>query len=367
MKSSKIIAVAIALLAFLWVGSSFLFSDPTSAPPPQTEHPKQKEEKPLPEVRVRTIKASDYTDDVIVTGRSRASKKVEIRAETAGLIQELLKEEGTRVAEGDVLAKIEVRDRESRVNEAKQRVNQRQIEYNAAQNLAKEGFNSKVRVAQALADLESAKASLKDAQSDSTKTKISAPFEGTIAIQNIEAGDYVSLSDSVFTLVDLDPVEFVGYVSERRIQDITLDKETEVELLDNKIITGKVSYIAPAADPQTRTFRIIISAANEDLAIKEGLTAKIRIPASQRTAYKISPSILSLDDKGRIGVKIVDDTDTTSFIPVKILADKPDAMWIEALEDKQLPTETRFITVGQEFVGVGQKVKPVKAQGEGLL
>ena len=261
-----------------------------------------------------------------------------------------------------------MRDRESRVAEAQGRVNQRQIEYTAARKLAKEGFNSKVRVAQALADLKSAKAALSDAQSEFSKVAMTAPFDGIIAVQSIEAGDYVSTSDPVFTIVNLDPIEFVGFVSENRVQSLEVNKPATIEFLNGKKLDGKVSYVAPAADPQTRTFRVVMSADNTDLKIKEGLTAKIYIPAAQKTAYKISPSILSLDDAGRIGVKIVDDQDTTQFIPVKILADKSDAMWIEPTStNTNLPTKTRFITVGQDFVGINQKVKPVKAEGDGLL
>lgn len=361
MRSSKFIAVLIAVIALLWIGSGLMSSDESEAKTP-TEASQASEEKALMKVRVRSIEAVTYADEVEVTGRTQASRRVQLRAETTGQIQELLKEEGESVVKGDALAELEIRDRQARVTETKQRVNQRQIEYNAAKKLANKGFNSKVRLAQALADLENAKAEMKQAQIDLGKLKIIAPFDGTIFRQDIEAGDYLSVGDPLFTVVDLDPVELVGFVSERNVQSLELNGTARAEFLDGSILEGKLSYIAPAADQDTRTFRVIMSAENSDFQIKEGLTAKIKIPVEDKLAHRISPSILALNDAGQIGVKVVNDQNIVEFVPIKILSDKPDSMWILGV-----PGTARFITVGQNFVSIGQHVEPVEAEGDGLL
>lgn len=82
----------------------------------------------------------------------------------------------------------------------------------------------------------------------------------------------------------------------------------------------------------------------------------------EKRAYKISPSILSLADNGQIGVKIVDENDRVQFKPVALLKDTPEHLWITGL-----PPSVRIITVGQEFVLSGQKVKPVLSEDDGLL
>ena len=314
------------------------------------------------DVRVRDSVAEAYSDDVVVTGRTQGAQNVQMKAETSGQVQTLSRKEGDPVELGEVLAELEPRDRDARVREAQERVNQRQIEYNAAKKLEDKGFNSKVKLAQTLADLENARAALKEAQVDQDKTKITAPFDGILAEQAIEIGDYLAVGEPLFTIVALDPIEFVGFVSERRIGDIAPGKEATAEFLDGTILQGRVSYIASAADPETRTFRVLISAPNEDVKIREGLTTKIRIPVSDKKAHKISPSILALNDAGQIGVKIVDKANTVKFVPVTILSDERKTMWITGLPDK-----VRIITVGQDFVTDGQSVNPVKAEGDGLL
>jgi multidrug efflux system membrane fusion protein len=308
------------------------------------------------------MEAMPYTDKVLVTGRTQASRTVRLKAEIGGLVERLEKQEGDAAAQGDILAVLEVRDRAARVAEARERADQRRIEYDAARKLEDKGFNSKVRRAQALADLESARAALKQAEIELEKTKIKAPFDGIVSDQAVEAGGYLAEGDPLFTIVDLDPVELTGFVSERQIQDIAPDSFVQAEFLDGGTLEGRMTYIAPAADEQTRTFRIVVSAPNPDLRVKDGLTAKLRIPSKKKQAYRISPSILSLDDQGRIGVKIVDPEDIVRFQPVTILSSTPEAMWIGGL-----PDTVRIITVGQDFVIPGQAVEPVESEGGGLL
>jgi multidrug efflux system membrane fusion protein len=68
----------------------------------------------------------------------------------------------------------------------------------------------------------------------------------------------------------------------------------------------------------------------------------------------ISPSVLALADDGTIGVKVVDDDDVVRFLPITIVADRPDGIWVAGIPDK-----ARLITVGQDFVVDGETVKPV--------
>ena len=360
MKSSKYIAAGISVVALIWILSGIFFSrsggndkESVVGTAPTTK---------VAEVRVRDIAVWSYANDIVVTGRTNASRTVEIKAKTKGQIQVILKEKGARVEEKEVIAKIELSDREAKVIEAKQRFTQRQIEYDAAKSLEDKGFNSKVTLTRSLADLKTARAELTKAVIAQENTKIKVPFKGLIYDQVIEVGDYVSVGDTMFTIVDMDPIELVVFVSERNISSIRLGHEASAVFYNGDTIMGKVSYIAPVADQSTRTFRVEISTPNPDYSIKDGLTAKVRISVEEKKAHKISPSVLSLNDVGQIGVKIVDAQNKVQFFPVTILSDTPDHMWILGL-----PDNVRLITVGQDFVSHGQTVRPVAADGDGLL
>jgi multidrug efflux system membrane fusion protein len=360
MKSSKYIAVGISVVALIWILSGIFFSgageNDKGSMVGKTSTLK------IAEVRVRDIVSQPYANDIVVTGRTNASRTVEIKAKTKGQIQILLKEKGVRVEEHEVIARIELSDREVKVIEAKQRFAQRQIEYDAAKSLEDEGFNSKVTLTRSLADLETARAELTKVVIALENTIIKAPFTGLIYDQVIEVGDYVSTGDTTYTIVDMDPIELVVFISERNISNIRLGQEASAGLYNGDTVKGNVSYIAPVADPSTRTFRVEISTPNPDYSIKDGLTAKVRIFTERKKAHKISPSVLSLNDAGQIGVKIVDTQNKVKFVPVTILSDTSDFMWILGL-----PESIRLITVGQDFVSHGQTVQPVVADGDGLL
>jgi multidrug efflux system membrane fusion protein len=360
MKSSKYIAAGISLGALIWIFSGIFFSG--SGRDTKESVMGTALTTKVAEVRVRDITAQSYANDIVVTGRTNASRTVEIKAKIKGQIQTILKEKGDRVEEDEVIARIELSDREAKVIEAKQRFVQRQIEYDAAKSLEGKGFNSKVTLTRSLADLETARAVLTKAVIEQENTKIEAPFKGLICDQEIAVGAFLSVGDPIFTIVDMDPIELVVFVSERNISSIRLGHDATAEFYNGDIVTGTVSYIAPVAYKATRTFRVEISTPNPGYSIKDGLTAKVRISVEGKKAHKISPSVLSLNDVGQIGVKIVDAQNRVQFVPVTILSDTSDNMWILGL-----PDNIKLITVGQDFVSHGQTVRPVAADGDGLL
>ena len=361
MNKSYLLATSIAVIATGWVMSGLIGSSDAQEQPIEAHHEKEKK---IPEVRVKNSVAQTLENDIVVTGMSQASKTVQLSAEVEGQIAEIFKEEGDIIKAGEIIAKIEKNDKAARLLEAEKLVEQRDIEYKAARALENKGYNSKIKLASARTNLESAKAAKKQAEIDLENTSIVSPIDGIISTQDVEVGDYVNTqgSDPLFSVVDLTPIEFVGYVSERSILEVQKGSEATITFMNGMQHHGTVSYIAPAADPQTRTFRVLITAENPNSIIVDGLTAKIRIPTQQKKAHQISPSILALSDKGELGVKIVKKDNSVEFITVDVLKDTPDYMWVGGL-----PEKVQIITVGQEFILDGQVVKPVISETKGAL
>lgn len=363
MKKSVLIAVIIAAVAFLWIFSGVIGnkSSETSQEVPSQENLTHNKDT-IPEVRVRDLVAEEMADQIVVTGRTRASRQIYLRAETDGQVKSLLVEKGSVVKKGQILAKLEIEDRSARVLEAEQLLSQRQIQFNAAKELTEKGFNSRVRLAEARAQLEAARAQLKQARVELSNINIKAPFGGVVNNQMVEVGDYVSKGDNMFDLVDLDPVEITGFLTEKQLEYVSEGAQASAVLLKGELVSGEITYIAAVASAETRTFEMEMTLPNQEHKIKEGLTAKINIPIREENAYKISPSILSLSDDGTVGVKIVNQANQVEFRPVRLLKDTPEYLWIGGL-----PPKVRIITVGQDFVISGQIVKPVPAEGKSLL
>lgn len=354
MKKSYLIALVTAILALLWILSGAIFPSAKQADKGNSETIKEHEKSTSKEtIRVKTaiVTAESITQEVTVTGRSQASRNVDLSAEISGRIQTLSYEEGDSVNADTLLLTIDKQDKHQRVSEAKELVEQRRIQYDAAKKLQAKGFNSDVRLAEAMAQLESAKASLKQAQVALGNTEIKAPFSGILSNQYVEIGQFVNIGDPLFSLVQLDPIEFIGFVTEKQVLKVHPDAPAKIELINGEIFNGRISFVASAANPETRTFRIIATVENPDNRIADGLTAKIRVPIDERQGFKIPSSSLTLDSDGIIGVKTVDADNIVHFLPIDIIIDTKDYMWASAKTD-----QINLITVGQDFVIDGQEV-----------
>lgn len=368
MKKSFLIAIIISVCAILWILSGVLGGNSQET---GTITQSQNGEKPsepdaivtkIPEVRVRNLTAEMMDDDVEVTGRTQASRQVIIRGETEGQISILKVGKGDVVQKGQILARLQVRDKGAKLEEAQQFLKQRQIQYNASKELAEKGFNSRVRLAEKEAELKTARALVKQAQEELSLLVIKAPFGGIINKQMIELGDYISRGTEMFEIVDLTPIAINGFLTEKQIDGLKEGDKASAVLLNGRVVDGEISFIASAADMQTRTFEFEMTAPNDDVSIKEGLTAKIMVPFKEDKAFKISPSVLSLSDNGSVGVKVVNENNLVEFKLVRLLKDTPEYLWISGL-----PDSIQLITVGQEFVSPGQEVKPVLSEGQDLL
>jgi multidrug efflux system membrane fusion protein len=357
MKKSYIIAAAILILASLWIGSGFL-GDQTHEQA-ATETPETVADQPSELMKVRVINsvAQNYKKNIRLNGRSQPSKNITLSAEAEGQIIEILADEGETVIQGTEIIKIDVREREERVREAAELVKQRQIEYNAAQKLIKQGYSSDVRLAQTRSALESARASLTRAELALQKTVITAPFDGVLGERHVDIGDFVSIGTALSNMVDLNPLEVTIFVNEKDVVQIQEGDAASVRFSNGAIIDGVITFIAPAADEQSRTFKVDVELPNDDNNLRAGLTAEVTIETIDKLAHKISPAILTLNDAGDVGVKTVTNDNIVQFTPITIIADEPTHMWVSGL-----PDQVKIITVGQDFVLDGQKVDPRVAE-----
>ncbi|NBX66967.1 MAG: efflux RND transporter periplasmic adaptor subunit [Proteobacteria bacterium] len=350
MNTSMKIALGMTVLAVLWMVSG-VFTPKDK----EVEHTVKKAESgvsALVSVKTEDLRAQAYIPSVTVNGRTEASKSVTVRAEIDGRVLELLVDRGSIVKKGQVLARIDLRDRRERVTETEQKLKQAEVEYEAASVLQSEGFNSKIRLAQKKAELETARAQLKLARTDLANTEVKAPFDGIVSDRAIEAGDYVKGGDALATVVTLNPLKIRGYMSETDIIHAKVGAVASVTLPDNKTLEGIITFVAPVAEERSRTFPVELEAANE-AGVIAGLTASISIPLEAMPAYQIKSSSLALDDKGRVGIKAVGTDNVVQFFPVRVLSDAGSTIWIGG----SLPETMRLITVGQAFVAAGQSIQ----------
>ena len=308
----------------------------------------------IPTVRVRTIHAEQRATDLVIRGRTEAVRKVQVKAEVAGAVAAIRVQKGQPVKAGDILCELNVEARAAQLKMAQATARQRQIEYEGAKALQEKGFRSATAVAQALAAYEGAKADVERMEKQFDSTKIRAPFNGVVDDRMVEVGDYMTAGMACAMIVDQHPMLVIGQISENEVTLIKIGDPGWAKLITGERAEGHLRFVAQSAEPATRTFRVELEVPNDANTIRDGVTAEIHITTHTVIAHHISPAILALDDRGVVGVRVIEQGNHVRFMPVTIVSDSADGMWVTGL-----PQTVTIITVGQEYVTNGQIVNPV--------
>lgn len=349
-------AIAILLVAVVWMASGVFKSDeePVAAVA-GTQIGETSEDAPM-RVRVTTVRSEEHVRKIAILGRIQADKAVNVRAEVPGRVDEIVATKGAAVNVGDVLVKLDPENLPALLAEAQARLKQRVIAYESAQKLSKGGYSSRLNVAQAKADMEAARAQVSGMKRDLANATITAPISGVVDALPLEGGDFIDKAGAIVArVINLSTMIAIGEVAERDISAIDLGAVATVRLPDDRVLDGRVSYVAKSSNTLTRTFVVEVTVDVPDQSVSEGLTAELHLPMASVVAHNITPALLTLDDRGALGVKVVNTDNVVEFHDVEMVSDTEDGIWLTGL-----PDEVRIITVGQEFVAVGQKVDPVE-------
>lgn len=246
------------------------------------------------------------------TGRVSAWRKAAVSTKATGRLEWLGVEEGSRVKEGDVIARLENQDvaaaRDSaRANTIAARANLEQGEaelrdaesnYTRSRELFEKKFiaeaaliTAQVREEKAKASVSSLKAAIGVADANARQaevaleqTLIRAPFDGIVLTKNANMGDIItpfsSAADSkgaVVNMADMDTLEVEADVSEASISKIKAGMPAEIQLdaYPDLRMPGKVSRIVPTVDRTKATLLVKVSFVEKDPRVLPDMSAKV--------------------------------------------------------------------------------------------
>ncbi len=182
------------------------------------------------------------------------------------------------------------------------------------------------------------------------RTEVKAPFSGFIE-QIIKPGNFLERGQICATVIKLDPITFYAGVPEYDINKVRVNQKVNLELVTGQKIKGSLTFVSKSASSETRTFRVGSMIDNPDGFIKDGLTANMTIEIDLVNAHKISPSILLLNDEGKLGIRVIEKESIAKFVEIIILEDSEEGLWVTGI-----PEKVEIIIQGQGFVEDGQKV-----------
>ena len=140
------------------------------------------------------------------------------------------------------------------------------------------------QVAAALAQTISARINLGD-------TNLIAPMPGVIVEKNVEPGSLVAAGTSAFTLDDTRVVKVNFGAPDSMLAHLKLGAAVPVQLeaLQGRTLTGRITEIAASANRQSRVFNVEITLPNRDRSLKVGMIAAIRIEQANAQTVPVVP------------------------------------------------------------------------------
>ena len=269
----------------------------------------EKTEKKLFNVQVVESLATTINDSIDFSSTTEASRRIEIKSEVMTTVDQVMIKAGTLVKKGQHIIKLDDFDTN------------------------KELFDI---------DLLS--------QNEFNKVALFAPFNGILLDGHKIGGELVMPGEKVYELIDLSSLKIFGYINENEILSISLNNEVSISILGEEI-EGKIDYISPISDPNTKTFEIVVKVDNKNYRYKDGLSSMISIKKGEVLAHKISPSILALGNDGALGVKVINDESKVMFKEIQVIEDTSEYMLVTGLNEKE-----QLIIVGQQYVSTGEEV-----------
>ncbi|HEX3888798.1 MAG TPA: efflux RND transporter periplasmic adaptor subunit [Phenylobacterium sp.] len=324
---------------------------------PHIAQAKTTEQAGPPSVQAELVPQVMRPYDVVIRGRTQATRTVVVRSETAGVVAETPVLQGGFVKQGQVLCRLAVDARQAALDQARAALRSMQLAQQQNEQLAKQGFRAPAQVLQGQANLDAASAGVRQAEIALAQVNLKAPFAGIFDHRDAEVGAYLSPGQSCGTVIEIDPLLVVGDVPETQAASIKVGAAATARLVSGETLTGRIRYVSHDADPQTRTYHLEMTLPNPRLDVRSGLSAEMHVGAGSGPAHLVPVSSLVLDSAGRQGVRYVLADGRVAFSPVTVLEETKDGVWVTGLSG-----QVELITVGQSYVADGQKVRVALAR-----
>lgn len=267
-----------------------------------------------PQVVVSKVVPATFVDRLNVNATVKTQQDIVLSARADGTVLRMA-ELGERVKDGQVVALLD-----PELAQAQLAQSQANLEATRAQAaLAKETYerqkplferevisalefqNLTSQFQQTKAAVAQAEAQVRASEEQLARTRIRAPFGGTVEERYVQVGEQVSPGSQVLRIVNSDVVKVRGAVPERYAKDIQAGAEARVRFnaygLEPR--TGPVRFVGRAIDPSTRTFAVEVELSNEDGELKPEMVARIELTrATIEDALVVPQNAVLTDDRG---------------------------------------------------------------------
>nr|MBP9884274.1 efflux RND transporter periplasmic adaptor subunit [Chitinophagales bacterium] len=337
----------------------------------------------IPEVTVVKVGQQDVDTYVEYVGQTYGQSDVEIKPRVEGWVQSIHFIEGSAVKQGQLLYTIqddELRDRETAASaqlaQAGILLSKAKSDLDRVKPLAEMNALSQrdLDAAQATYDAQkeavaAAQASLNNAQTQVSYTRITSPINGIIGISKVQVGDYVSktsLQSTIntvsavgsirvrFSISENDYLKFKQTMTREQLQNVQL----QFALSDGTILpeTGKLDFADRNVDPSTGSMIVQANLENKSRILRPGQYVKVRFKSGEIPGALLVPQGAINQLQSIYMAVLVNDSNMVKPTPVKV-GERIGSNWIVT---EGIKAGDRVALVGNAVIKPGMVIKPVE-------
>jgi len=231
---------------------------------------------PVKVARVRREPISTY---ILTHTTLEAQRQVDVIARVSGLVEWLGVEEGDKVQEGQVLAKLDDQELVLELERTQAQVENYRRLYERARDMYQKDLISRESFENTKYQYETAKAQYESARLRVEYARIRSPIMGILTRRFIELGGQVTINQKVFTVADYDTLFARIYVPEKEIKKVSIGQKARitVEAFPDQSFWGRVKMISPVVDPASGTVKVTIEIPKRQTELLPGMFASVYI------------------------------------------------------------------------------------------
>jgi len=255
------------------------------------------------------------SNEISLSGNIEGNKTVRLGFMVAGKIDFIAAKEGQMISKGELLASLDPASYAIAKELADIQVNQVQDEFDRLKLMHDNNSLSESDFAKIGYGLQQAKAQQKLHTKNLGDTRLYSPIDGVLLKKLCETGEITGVGIPLFVVSDIRKIKVSTFIPENELHNIRIGQNATVLVSSlDKSFDGRIIEVGSAADAASRAFSVKIEVANNEMLIRPGMIAEVKITTEQEKEVSVIPVEAVLHDfNGQSYVFVVDESTNKSF------------------------------------------------------
>jgi membrane fusion protein (multidrug efflux system) len=283
-----------------------------------------------------------------------AERDVQVFAQAPRIVKQLQVEEGNAVRAGQLLVKLQDDMQHNALAKVNGQLAQAQRELARQEKLFRQELISEQVYNEASYNVEQLLLARDDAERELAYTSVEAPISGVVVSRMVNLGDYVTVNQPLFQIVDFDSIVARIFVPEKELSRLRVGQTARIraDAMGDLVFSGRVDRIAPAVDPGTGTVKVTVAIPRQE-GLRPGMYVEVELVAATKDDALLVPKRALVYENDQIFVfRLAGERDVER---VRLVPQLENARFVEPLEGFQVGD--LVVTAGQSGLKDGALVK----------